>query len=194
MLRIDVDHQDSGKLFSIPKDNPLVGRQGIRPEIWSYGFRGAWRFSFDPLTGELWVGDVGQDLFEEVDFVHRGENSGWNVYEGFQPFSNRYRREGEKFTPPIFAYNRKYGVSMTGGFVYRADKASSFYGVYIFGDYESRRVFGLTQEKGILKTVRQIGTSPQRIVSFGKDAAGELYVVGYEGTIFRMQLGQARFE
>ena len=193
MLRIDVDHRAEGKLYAIPKDNPFVGREGIRPEIWAYGFREPWRFSFDPLSGELWIGDVGQDLFEEVDIVQRGKNYGWNVYEGFERFSNKYLREGETFMPPIFAYTRKYGVSVTGGFVYRAQPKSSFYGVYIFGDYQSRRIFGLTQEKGVLKEICQIGTSPQRIVSFGRDEAGELYVVGYEGTIYRMDLRQSQF-
>jgi putative heme-binding domain-containing protein len=194
MLRIDVDHPEAGKPYSVPADNPFVGRPGVLPEIWAYGLREPWRFSFDPLTNDLWVGDVGQDLYEEVDIVRRGENYGWNVYEGFEPFSNRYRREGERYTPPVFAYNRKYGPSVTGGFVYRADPKSSFNGVYVFGDYESKRIFGLTLESRVLKTVRQIGTSPQRIVSFGRDDGGELYLVGYEGTIYRVQFAGAKFE
>jgi glucose/arabinose dehydrogenase len=115
-------------------------------EIWAWGFREPWRFSFDPKTGDLWVGDVGQDRYEEVDLVRRGENYGWNVYEGFEPFSNRYRQDGRVYVPPIFAYPRKFGVSVTGGFVYRAKKFSSFEGVYVFGDYESRRLFGLRLE------------------------------------------------
>ena len=78
-----------------------------------------WRFSFDPITGDLWVGDVGQNLFEEVTIVRSGENHGWNVYEGFMKFSDRYRRQGEKYTPPVMAYRRKYGPSVTGGYVYR---------------------------------------------------------------------------
>src|SRR5205814_8692196 len=112
----------------------------------------------------------------------------------FERFSNKYLRENENFAPPIFAYTRKYGVVVTGGFVYRAQPRPHFYGVYIFGDYESRRIFGLTQDKGLLKDIRQIGTSPQRIVSLGRDEAGELYVVGYEGTIYRIEFGGARFE
>jgi glucose/arabinose dehydrogenase len=194
MLRIDVDRQESGKSYAVPADNPFVGHAGVRPEIWAAGLREPWRFSFDPLTHDFWVGDVGQDLYEEVDVVRRGENYGWNVYEGFEPFSNRYRRDGERYTPPVFAYNRKYGPSVTGGFVYRADPKSPFYGVYVFADYESKRIFGLTQENRILKSVRQIGTSPQRIVSFGRDERGELYLVGYEGTIYRMDFAAARFE
>src|SRR5437763_11294916 len=144
MLRIDVDHFDPGLPYVVPKDNPFVGRPGYRPEIWAMGFRVPWRISFDPVTDDLWAGDVGQDLYEEVDLVQKGRNYGWNVYEGFQPFSNKYRREGETYTPPVFAYSRKYGPSVTGGYVYRGDDKSPFYGVYVFGGYASRRVFGLT--------------------------------------------------
>jgi glucose/arabinose dehydrogenase len=194
ILRIDVDRRDEGNPYAIPPDNPFRGDHRVRPEIWASGFREPWRYSFDPLTGELWVGDVGQDLYEEVDLVRRGENYGWNVYEGFQPFSNRYRRDGETYVPPVFAYSRRYGVSVTGGYVYRADAKSSFHGVYVFADYESKRIFGLTQKDRVLEKVRQIGRSPERIVSFGRDGQGELYVVGYEGTIYRVDFSHARFE
>src|SRR6185312_9896227 len=114
-----------------PKDNPFATDAHARPEIWAYGFREPWRYSFDPLTGDLWVGDVGQDRIEEVDLVRRGENYGWNVYEGFELFSNRYRRPNERFTPPVFAYTRKYGNSITGGYIYRGRRASSYYGTYV---------------------------------------------------------------
>jgi glucose/arabinose dehydrogenase len=163
----------------------------VRPEIWAAGLREPWRYSFDPVTGELWVGDVGQDLYEEVDVVTKGENYGWNVIEGFAPFSNQYRRQGERFSPPVFAYGRKYGVSVTGGYVYRGDRSSELYGAYIFGDFQSRRIFALTREGTELKTARQIGLAPQRIVSFSRGPAGELYLVGYEGTIYRMELERA---
>jgi putative heme-binding domain-containing protein len=191
--RIDVDHPDPGRLYSIPKDNPFIGAKGVLPTIWAYGLREPWRFSFDPATGELWAGDVGQDLYEEVDIIRRGENYGWNVYEGFERFSNKYRREGERYVPPVFAYTRKYGQSVTGGFVYRADPHSSFYGVYVFGDYQKNRLFALTQKDRVLDQVRQIGMCPQMPVSFGRDERGELYVVGYEGMIYRMDLSVTRF-
>src|SRR4051812_19665161 len=130
--RIDVDHPDGERGYSIPKDNPFVGRPGVRPEIWSYGHREPWRFSFDPVTRELYVGDIGQDLYDEVDIVRKGENYGWNVMEGFERFSNQYRREGEHFTPPVFAYPRKYGQSVTGGVVFPGDTPNSFFWGYIF--------------------------------------------------------------
>jgi glucose/arabinose dehydrogenase len=194
ILRIDVDHADHGKAYSIPADNPFAGSSGVPAEIWASGLRMAWRFSFDPLTGDLWEGDVGQDLFEEVNLIRRGGNYGWNVFEGFEPNSNEFRRDAQSYVPPVFAYTRKYGASVTGGFIYRAKPASSFYGVYIFGDYQSSRLFGLTLDHGVLKAVRQIATSPQHVVSLGTDGQGNLYVVGYEGTIYRLDLEHATFE
>jgi putative heme-binding domain-containing protein len=194
VLRIDVDHEEGGRGYSIPQDNPFRGRADARPEIWAYGFRNPWRFSFDRLTGDLWLADVGQDRVEEVDIVRRGENYGWNVYEGLEPFSNQYRKEGQTYARPVFSYRRKYGNSITGGHVYRGDKTSSLFGAYICGDYNSKRIFAVTQENGALKAARQIGTLPQRIVSFSKDEAGNLYVIGYEGTIYQIDCRSARFE
>jgi len=194
ILRIDVDHAPPGAGYASPPDNPFQGRDGFRPEIWAYGLREPWRFSFDRVGGDLWVADVGQDRYEEIDVVRAGENYGWNIYEGFEPFSNRYRREGEQYVPPVFSYRRKYGVCTIGGYVYREDPHSSFYGVYIFGDHESRRIFGLTQENRVLKVVRQIGQSPERIASFTQGPAGELFILGYEGTIFKLDFSGRKFE
>ena len=194
ILRIDVDHTDTGLAYAIPPDNPFRDRSDVRPEIWAYGFREPWRFSFDPVTHDLWVGDVGQDRVEEVAIVRRGENHGWNVYEGFEPFSNRYRKDGASYIPPVFAYRRKFGNSITGGYVYRGDKRSSFYGVYICGDYTSHRIFGLKQQDRTLQVVRQIGTAPQSIASFAEDEQGNLYVVGYEGMIYKLDFADAVFE
>jgi putative heme-binding domain-containing protein len=193
MLRIDVDHAPAGEPYRVPADNPFVGRAGARPEIWATGLREPWRFSFDPATGDLWVGDVGQDLYEEVDVVRRGENYGWNVFEGFAPFSNERRRAGERYVPPVFAYSRKYGASVTGGFVYRGERNSSFYGAYVVGDYQTSRVFALTQTDRTLGKVRQIAQSPQHVVSFGQGEHGELFLVGYEGTIYRIDFSGAEF-
>jgi putative heme-binding domain-containing protein len=194
ILRIDVDHADAGKAYAIPRDNPFREVKDARPEIWAYGLRNPWRFCFDRATGDLWLADVGQDRQEEIDIIHRGENYGWNVYEGFEAFSNQYRQEGRTFAQPVFAYRRKYGNSITGGPVYRGDKNSSFDGVYLFGDYTSKRIFGMTQEKGVLKKVRQIGKAPQGLASFGEDEAGNIYVVGFEGLISKIDFSRATFE
>jgi len=194
LIRIDVDRSEDGNAYAIPRDNPFVGRSDARPEIWAYGLRNPWRFCFDRVTGDLWLADVGQDRVEEVTIVHRGENHGWNIYEGFEPFSNQYRKEGRAFAPPVFAYKRKYGNSITGGYVYRGDKDTSFYGVYLCGDYTSKRIFGVTQEYGVLKTVRQIGIVPQGLVSFGEDETGNLYAVGFEGMVYRLDFSESRFD
>lgn len=198
VLRIDVDQRADGKEYGIPADNPFLESHRkdstVHPETWAIGFREPWRFSFDSLTGDMWLGDVGQVKYEEVCLVRGGQNHGWNVLEGFAEFSDEYRRVGEQYEPPVFVYPHSFGVSVTGGHVYRGDSASSFYGVYIFGDYESRRVWGLKYEQGHLREIRQIGRSPQHIASFGVDADGELLMVGYEGTIYRIDLSGSRFE
>ena len=193
MLRIDVNQEDAGLAYAVPRDNPFVGQPDARPEIWAYGLRNPWRFCFDRLNGDLWLADVGQDRVEEVDLIRRGDNHGWNVYEGYEPFSNQYRREGRTYAKPVFAYRRKYGNSITGGHVYRADKNSSFYGVYVCADYTSKRLFGITLENGVLTTARQIGTLPQRVASFSEDAAGNHFAVGYEGTIYQIDFKEGSF-
>jgi glucose/arabinose dehydrogenase len=194
MLRIDIDHPDGDRPYAIPGDNPFRSRDGAGPEIWAYGFREPWRFSFDSATGDLWVGDVGQDRIEEVDVVRRGENLGWNVYEGFDLFSGRYRKEGASFVPPVFAYTRRLGNSITGGYVYRGAADSPFNGVYVCGDYNSKRVWGLRQSDRKLTGIWQLCTSPQSIASFGRDETGAIYVVGYEGTIFKLDFSAASTE
>jgi glucose/arabinose dehydrogenase len=193
MLRIDVDRAESGKAYAIPNDNPFRSRvrAGARPEIWAYGFREPWRFSFDSRTGDLWVGDVGQDRIEEIDIVRPGENYGWNVYEGFDLFSTRYRQEGAACIPPVFAYNRRLGNSVTGGYVYRASTDSPFDGVYVCGDFNSKRVWGLKQSDRKLTGIWQLCTSPEPIASFGRDEGGALYLVGYDGTIYKLDFTNA---
>jgi putative heme-binding domain-containing protein len=194
LLRVDVDHRENGAGYAIPKDNPFLHSSGVPPEIWAYGFRNPWRFSFDRVTGKLWLADVGQDRAEEVDIVQRGGNYGWNVFEGFEAFSNQYRQADRTYLMPVFAYRRKYGNSITGGYVYRGDPQSSFFGVYIFGDYTSKRIFGLSEKDGSVGKVRQIGVLPQRIASFSEDESGNIYAVGYEGQIYKIDFAAARFE
>ena len=194
ILRIDVNESSSDKAYGIPATNPFPKTDGVRPEIWAYGFRMPWRFSWDTKTHDLWVGDIGQYLFEEVSIARVGENHGWNVYEGFTPFSDRYRRDNESFTPPIISYRRKEGVSVTGGYVYRGNRSPSFAGAYLFSDFESKRIWALTQEGRQLTKVRQIGNSPEKPASFAIAPDGELFLIGYEGTIYRVILDDAVFE
>lgn len=197
ILRIDVDSPDQGLPYAIPKDNPFLAAAeddpGIRAEIWAIGFREPWRFSFDPLGGDLYVGDVGQDVWEEVNIVRRGGNYGWNVREGFAPFSEEYRREGETYLDPLFAYQHGLGFSVTGGHVYRGTRSDSFRGVYIFGDYNTRRVWGLRQNHGRAEEVIEIATAPDPIASFGVDQRGEIYLVTYKGGIYHVDLASTTF-
>ena len=122
ILRIDVDRRDPGKAYAIPKDNPFVNTEGARPEIWAYGFRNVWRMAFDPKTGRLWAGDVGQNLYEEIDIVERGGNYGWNRREGLHPFGPRGTGPRKGLTDPIWEYNHDVGRSITGGTVYRGKR------------------------------------------------------------------------
>ncbi len=203
ILRIDVDRTQGKLAYAIPQDNPFrrkagtkrpAGQAGAREEIWAYGLRMPWRFSWDSKTGDLWVGDIGQNLFENVRIVRNGENHGWNVYEGFAEFSDRYRRKGEKYIPPVLSYRRRDGVSVTAGYVYRGKRNSSYYGAFIFADFESKRIWAMTQKDRKLVKVRQIGSCPEKPCSFGIDNNGELLVIGYEGTIYRLVLDDSVFE
>jgi putative heme-binding domain-containing protein len=189
MLRIDVDKKGVTNLYSVPRENPFRHQPGARSEIYAVGFREPWRFSFDRANGDLWVGDVGQDTYEEIDIVRKGENYGWNVFEGFNAFSDQYRRAGEKFIPPLFSYPHSVGVSITGGYVYRGKLAPKMTGHYIFADFQVRKVWALTQANRVMTSVVQIGLAPSRISSINQDTAGELYLVGYDsGQIYRVDL------
>lgn len=185
MCRIDVDHQDEGLAYAIPKDNPFVGKTGARPEIWAYGLREPFRFCWDSANGDLWVGDVGQDRYEEVSIIRRGENMGWNIFEGHHPFSDRFRRGGENYVSPVMTYSHRAGVSVTGGQVYRGTKAPDLAGWYVFGDFESRRVWALRQKDRKLSEVVEICRAPSRIPVFSRDTDGEIYLAGYDDGVIR---------
>jgi glucose/arabinose dehydrogenase len=190
LLRIDVR---TGGAYVVPEDNPFVGRAEVLPEIWSWGLRNAWRFSFDRATGDLFIADVGQNKLEEVSFQPAdstgGENYGWKAYEGSEPYGNDSNREGmvrRELVFPIAEYGRNEGCSVTGGYVYRGINLPELVGNYIFGDYCSGIVWTLTpQEDGAwLRTV--LLEAPSEITSFGEDAQGEVYVIIRNGTIYRI--------
>jgi putative heme-binding domain-containing protein len=189
ILRIDADRAQGGLGYSIPADNPFRNRSGARGEIWAYGFREPWRLTFDRESGDLWVGDVGQDRIEEVGIVRAGENHGWNVYEGAERFSETFRRASEQYQMPIFAYLHSVGVSITGGYVYRGTKAPALRGHYICADFESQRVWALAQTNRTLSQIVEIGSAPSRPVSFSEGRDGELYIVGHDsGIIYQLGL------
>lgn len=177
ILRIDVD---SAKPYAIPPDNPFIGRG--RGEIWAYGLRNPFRFSFDRPTGRLFAGDVGQSLYEEVDLIVKGGNYGWNLMEGLHCFSPPTNCNTSGLILPINEYGRDLGISVIGGYVYRGKSYGSIAGKYIFGDFGSGRIWTLTElPNGSWQRDEVARTQP--ISSFGQDDNGELYVVEYDGVI-----------
>ena len=184
ILRIDVSAVDSTGAYAIPADNPFVGRGGARPEIWAYGLRNPWRFSFDRATGDLWTADVGQNSFEEVDIVKPGLNYGWNIMEGGHCFDGPgCDRAGLEM--PVAEYGREGGCSVTGGYVYRGSRLPSLYGAYVYGDYCSGRIWALRHDGEEVTDHMQIVDSGLRIPSFAEDSSGELYILSFDGTIYR---------
>lgn len=184
ILRIDVDHPVEGLSYGIPSDNPFL-KDGM-PEIYAYGLRNPWRFSFDEATGKLWVADVGQNRFEEIDLVEKGGNYGWRVQEGTACFSPKENCEKAGLKQPIYTYGRDEGVSVTGGFVYRGSERPDLTGWYVFGDYGSGKIWGLKQHEDGSPEVVTLLASDVNITSFGVDSAGELYACTYEGEILRV--------
>lgn len=190
ILRLDVDR---GEPYAIPADNPYASGGG-RPEIYALGLRNPWRFSFDRETGSLWVGDVGQYLWEEVDLVVRGGNYGWRLMEGRHCFSPQTGCDRPGLQLPILEYGHEAGrCSITGGYVYRGSSRSALKGLYVYGDYCSGEIFGARLEAGAQPRVnggpQVLLRSGLRISSFGEDEAGELYVVDHGGGVYRLEAG-----
>ena len=176
ILRIDVNKPGA---YSIPQDNPFVGRAGARAEIYAYGLRNPWRFQFDLATGDLWTGDVGQDRFEEVNKIQKGGNYGWKIKEGFACFASNPACGTTNVIDPIVTYGRDQGVSITGGFVYRGKRIPSLQGIYVFGDFVSGNIWGLfSDQNGKLQQKLLIATG-FNIPAFGQDSDGEIYVMEY---------------
>ncbi len=184
-LRIDVSEATAEQPYAIPLDNPFADGSG-RPEIWAYGLRNPWRFSFDRETGELWAGDVGQNRWEEIDIIQRGGNYGWNAMEGnhcFRPPDN-CQREG--MIPPVWEYPLEDDAcSVIGGYVYRGAAIPWLTGVYVYGDFCTGQVFGLRRE-GTDFTNHLLADTGLRIASFGQDNDGELYLLSQGEGIFRL--------
>jgi glucose/arabinose dehydrogenase len=191
MNRIDVDQPS--ETLALQPFHPIIPLlkatdTATRQEIWATGLREPWRFSFDRLTGDLWVGDVGQGKYEEATIVKKAENHGWNVYEGFESFSDQYRVEGSMFTWPVFVYSRHLGNSITGGYVYRGNKTSPYYGAYICADFTTRRTFAIWQKEGRTIKAHQIALAPSPAASFAEDSDGQVYLIGYDGVIYAVDL------
>ena len=194
MVRIDPE-ADGDSAYSIPADNPFANGGG-RAEIWAYGARNPWRFSFDRDTGDLWIADVGQNTWEEIHVLSAAENwtpganLGWPLFEGDERFSGTATPDDLVF--PVHVYHHDVGCSITGGHVYRGSAIPHLVGTYIFGDFCVGRIWGLTTNAGGTAARTDLGVSvPQvTLVSFGEDAAGELYVLSFDDTVYRLELAQ----
>jgi len=182
ILRIDVD---TGNPYSIPPDNPFVGEAGVREEIWAYGLRNPFRFSFDRQTGTLWAGDVGQNAIEEIDIVQAGGNYGWRVLEGTQSFASSQKTPlNAILTAPVFEYDHSLGYAVIGGYVYRGAASPTLWNTYIYGDFGSGRIWSLQYNGTQVVSNQEIANVPS-LTSFGEDNSGELYAVSGDGNIFR---------
>ncbi len=181
MLRIDVDRPALGKGYGIPKDNPFLGRKNARPEVWAYGLRQPWRFSFDRKTGDLWAGEVGQDLWEMVYKIERGGNYGWSVQEGSHPFRPERKLGPTPILPPVVEHSHTDFRSLTGGYVYHGKRLKELKGAYIYGDFDTGRVWSFRYDGKKVTDHKELVDTPYRIVCFGEDTAGEIYFVDFIG-------------
>ena len=184
LLRIDVHPTNNNTAYDIPADNPFSNDSCCRPEIYSYGWRNPYRFSFDRNTGELWVPDVGQNAIEEINKVERGGNYGWNAFEGTQPYAKALSATVTNHVQPVYEYDHSHGSSITGGYVYRGNAVPSLQGKYLYADFVSGRVWVLDLNSDDGNTNSLIGTLSNP-ASFGEDADGEVYVVSYNGGLFK---------
>ncbi|MEX2142807.1 MAG: PQQ-dependent sugar dehydrogenase [Pirellulales bacterium] len=201
VLRIDVDHRDGDRPYRIPVDNPFVSMPAARGEIWAYGFRNPWKISFDRATGDLWTGDVGWELWELVHHVVRGGNYGWSIMEGPQGVRSDIQIGPTPILPPADALPHSISASITGGYVYRGKRFPELVGHYIYGDWETRRIWAARVEvttdadgkRQVMLGPRRDLTDPAvRLITFCEDSDGELYLVDYDlGTIHTFQRNDA---
>ena len=181
IMRIDVDRPDPGKNYGIPKDNPFASRTGARPEIWAYGLRQIWKMNFDRPTGNLWAGEVGQDLWEMIYLIQRGGNYGWSVQEGSHPFRPERRLGPTPILKPVVEHGHSDFRSITGGFVYRGDRLPEIAGTYVYGDYDTGRIWGFRYDGDQVSVHRELVDTSFRIIDFGQTHQGELYVMDFIG-------------
>ena len=191
ILRIDPSKPSGGRAYGIPADNPFANGGGL-PEIWAYGLRNPWRFTFDKDTGDLWIADVGQGKYEEIDFsaasngndAAKGANFGWNRFEGNHDYQGGGSHAG--FVFPVFEYTHSEGCSVTGGYRYRGSALPGMQGAYVFADYCNNTIRVLSLTGGTAKQIASVKVDPQPIVSFGQDAKGELYALSFDGAVSKL--------
>ena len=186
ILRIDVNGLSAPGDYAIPADNPFMGTEDAREEIWAFGLRNPWRFSFDLETGLLWAADVGQNLWEEIDIITKGANYGWNIMEDSHCYSPSTGCNQSGLTLPIFEYDHSQGCSVTGGYVYRGDQIPALQGYYIYGDYCSGNIWALAYDGSAVTENIRLVDSGLSITSFGEDLAGNLYILDRQGGIYTL--------
>jgi len=188
ILRIDVNNRSKGREYGIPPDNPFIDVKGAKPEIWAYGLRNPWRFSFDPVKGLLYVGDVGQNAREEINIVKKGGNYGWRVMEGSICTPGvKDPCDPSLYERPIWEYGRKEGIAVIGGYVYRGTEYPELCGIYFFGDWGSGKIWGLIYDDGRVVKHRLLADTDMMISSFGTDDKGNVYVVDHRGNIYKIE-------
>jgi glucose/arabinose dehydrogenase len=186
MLRIDIN---SAPPYGIPPDNPFVGVSGAKGEIWAYGFRNPWRFSFDKTTKRLFVADVGQDAWEEVDTVTKGGDFGWNIMEGKHCYPPGTNCNQAGLIQPIAEYSHSEGIAVIGGYVYRGGAIPALKGLYVFGDFGSGQVWTLQETQPGTWTRAPLLSAGFNISAFGRAGNNELYVLDYNGNLYKLVAG-----
>ncbi len=181
VLRIDVDHPEKGKAYSVPKDNPFVNTPGARPETWAYGLRNPWRMTVDPRTGHIWVGNNGQDLWEQAFLVRKGDNYGWSVMEGSHPFYLNRKAGPTPIVKPTVEHHHSEARSLTGGVVYHGKKFPELQGAYLYGDYSTGKIWGVRHDGEKIVWHRELTDSTLQITGFGLDSHGELLICDHRG-------------
>ncbi len=187
MLRLDVDHPTADKPYSIPPDNPFINVADARPEIWAYGFRNPWRMDYDHESNQLWLGQNGQDLWEQVYLIRRGENYGWSVQEGGHPFYVERPKGAEPIVAPMADRHHSESRSLTGGVVYRGSKLPDLVGCFIYGDYSTGKIWAIRHDGTKVTFHREIADTTLQIAGFSMNAAGELLVVDHAGGFYRLE-------
>ncbi len=182
VLRIDVDHPADGKLYSVPQDNPFVSHPNAVPETWAYGLRNPWRMTVDRQTGHIWVGNNGQDLWEQVYFVRKGDNYGWSLYEGSHPFYLGRELGPTPHVKPALEHHHNEARSLTGGIVYYGAQRPELKGCYIYGDHSTGKVWGAKHDGEKVTWHQELVDTPVHITGFGTDSRGELLICDHAGS------------
>ncbi len=186
ILRIDVDHTDGTQPYSVPQDNPFIGLKDARPENWAYGLRNPWRLTIDEKSGQIWVGNNGQDLWETAHLVRRGENYGWSVYEGSHPFYLNRKLGPTPVVLPTIEHSHSEARSLTGGVVYHGKELSELDGLYIYGDYSTGKIWGTGHDGKRVTSQREIANTEIQITAFAVDQHDQLLIADYLGSIYRL--------